>query len=76
MNYQQHPSFQEPNPIRLFQQHLQYLGSESLPESDLEKLYDKDIFVCFDSHAIAIPLNAVAYNALVDFIDIIVKEML
>lgn len=76
MNYQQHPGFQEPNPINTFQQHLQYLGSESLPEPDLEKLYDKDIFVCFDGHAVAIPFDARAYNALVEFIDTIVKEVL
>ena len=41
MNYQ-------PNPVHL----LQYIGSDSLPEPDLEKLYDKHIFVFFDGHAI------------------------
>lgn len=49
MNYQ-------PNPI--------HIGSESLPEPDLEKLYDKDIFVCFDGHAVAIPFDTIVKEVL------------
>ena len=76
MDYKNHPFYKEPSPAHLFNQHLQYLGSESLPEPDLEKLYDKDIFVCFDGHAVAIPFDACAYNALRDFMDTIIKECL
>jgi hypothetical protein len=60
--------------LKDFLDYLYLIGSESITESQLEELYNEEVYIEFNNHVITARFDAPLYNSLVSLVETLIKE--